>query len=223
MNKSRRVRVGTAVSLVAVASLVWIAVWRSESSTPPLATASPEQIIAAGAARIVAESQRVLPPPVVQGARGNQEDETALTSVHRGSDPAPTAPDGYSFVEHVGDMPNAPIRRRPAERPGDATPPAWLDPLESVYDLTRQAESAGRDWSFGWIRLAADSTRAELNEALEGTKAEILGSSGRMIRARLPRGAAQLETIASLDAVDGIGATPRDAKLARFADGSFGA
>ncbi len=163
----------------------------------------------------------MFPPPLVHGARGDEEDETTLISLHTDVDPAPTPPDGYSFVEHFGDMHSAPIKRRTAQGPEDLARPAWLDPLDSVYDLTRQAESAGRDWTFGWIRLAADSTRAELAQALEGTRAEILGSSGRMIRARLPGDAAYLDTIASLDAVDGIGATPREAKLAAFVDDSI--
>ena len=192
------------------------------SGTRPLAAESPDQIISAGAARIAGESLRAWPPPAIQGARSRQEDETTPVSAHTGADPAPTPPDGYSFAEHSGDMANAPIKRRSGEGPEDEAPPDWLDPRGAVSDLARQAESAGRDWSFGWIRLAADSRPAELAQALEGTNAEILGASGRMIRARLPRDAAYLETIASLDAVDGIGATPRNAKLAGFADDPLG-
>ncbi|MYD96291.1 MAG: S8 family serine peptidase [Gammaproteobacteria bacterium] len=218
-NRCHWARLGILIaSLVALSSLVWIAMLPSGGDTPPSAAASPERIFAAGAARIVGESQGVLPPPVVQGARSNQ---IAAISVDTGADPAPTPPDGYSFVDHFGDMLKAPIRQQSVEDPVEAARPAWLDPINSVHDLTRQAESAGRDWSFGWIRLAADSTRAELAQALEGTRAEILGSSGRMIRARLPRDAAQLEMIASLNVVDGIGTTPREAKLAAFVDDSI--
>ena len=57
-----------------------------------------EAIVAAGAARIVAESQGAVPPLVVEAAP-NVAGSADLDSP---SAPRPGAPDGYGFVEHVG-------------------------------------------------------------------------------------------------------------------------
>ena len=85
--------------------------------------------------------------------------------------------------------------------------------------MTRQAAAAGRDWSFGWIRLAGDARRTDLARALADTDAAIVGSSGRLVRARLPGDAIRLREIATLDEVDALGATPAQAKLVAFGDG----
>ena len=60
---------------------------------------------------------------------------------------------------------------------------------------------------------------ADLAGDLAGTGAEIVGNSGRMVRARLPGDASSLAAISALDAVDAIGAMPPEAKLASFEDG----
>ena len=86
--------------------------------------------------------------------------------------------------------------------------------------MTRQAAAAGRDWSFGWIRLAGDARRTDLGRALADTDAAIVGSSGPLVRARLPGDAVRLREIAALDQVDGLGATPAAAKLVAFDDGN---
>ena len=105
-----------------------------------------------------------------------------------------------------------------AQDPEDRGRPGWLDSPDAVSALTRQASDAGRDWSFGWIWLAGDTTHHDLARALAGTGGEIVGASGRLIRARLPSDAARLREIAALDDVDGIGTTPREVKLAAFSD-----
>jgi len=91
----------------------------------------------------------------------------------------------------------------------------WLGTESSIGLLSAQAAAAGRDWSFGWIGLAPDATASELAQALEGTGARIVGSSGALVRARLPGDVARLQTIAALPEVDGLGALPRERKLAQ--------
>jgi len=91
----------------------------------------------------------------------------------------------------------------------------WLGTETSIQRLSAQAAAAGRDWSFGWIRLAADTTADDLARALEETGARIVGSSGVLVRARLPGDEARLQAIAALPEVDGLGALPRERKLAQ--------
>ena len=169
-----------------------------------------ETIIAAAAARIAEESLGALPSAVVVAAPGERHAERDAV------DSATTSPRGFAFVEHEGDMPKARIARGTAGRSGGNGRRTWVNATTAVSDLARQAADAGRDWSFGWIRLAASASRADLERALRGTRAQVVGASGRMIRARLPGDPEQLGAIAALHAVDGIGATPRETKLAAF-------
>ena len=194
---------------------------RPASETAPLAAAKThgERIIGAAASRIDEEARRALPPPAVQTAPRKR---TGIDTARTRSEPPPTPPEGYSFVDHFGEMARGRIESVTDDGPDDAGGPGWMDSPGAVSALTRQAMDAGRDWSFGWIRLSAEATRADLANALEGTGAAVVGSSGRMIRARLPGDAARLDTIAALHGVDGIGATPLEAKLSAFADDPVG-
>ena len=131
----------------------------------------------------------------------------------------PLPPDGYSFVDFHGEMPKARITGSLSSvRQPVSDGPDWLKPPASVAALARQAAAAQRDWSFGWIRLAADSTPDELARSLAGTGAAIVGSSGRLIRARLPGDETRLRAVAALPAVDGLGAAPPATKLRAFVD-----
>ncbi len=211
---------GTMIALlVAVGYLVQFASMRPGSDmTPPVAKPPAERIIAVAAARIVEESRRELPPPAAEAAPGSHGNVAAPITVREHSDPSPTPPEGYSFVDHFGEMAKARMESGAAQDSEDSGRPEWLDSPDPLSALTRQASDAGRDWSFGWIWLAGDTTRHGLARALAGTGGEIVGASGRLIRARLPSDAARLRAIAALDAVEGIGATPREMKLAAFSD-----
>ena len=207
--------------LVAVGCLVQFASIRPASDmTSPVAKPPAERIIAAAVARIVEESRRELPPPVAEAAPRSQADVAAPITVREHADPSPTPPEGYSFVDHFGEMAKARMESGAAQDSEGRGRPGWLDSPDAVSALIRQASDVGRDWSFGWIWLAGDTTRHDLARALAGTDGEIVGASGRLIRARLPRDAVRLRAIAALDAVDGIGATPREMKLAAFSDDS---
>ena len=213
---------GTTIALlVAVGYLVQFASMRPASDmTPPVAKPPAERIIAAAAAMIVEESRREMPPPAAQAAPRSQADVAAPIAVREHADPSPTPPEGYSFVDHFGEMAKARMESGAARDSEDRGRPGWLDSPDALSALTRQASDAGRDWSFGWIWLAGDTTRHDLARALAGTGGEIVGASGRLIRARLPGDAVRLRAIAALDAVEGIGATPGEMKLAAFSDDS---
>ena len=126
----------------------------------------------------------------------------------------PSPPDGYSFAPYHGEMPRAQIEGR-IDSGGEGSGPDfdWLGSTTSIEMLVTQAAMAGRDWSFGWIRLAEDATTNDLVQALQGSGAEIVGSTGPMMRAKLPGDEARLQEIAALPEVDGLGAIPRERKV----------
>ena len=204
--------------LVAVGLLALLASMRPASDRTPLATVQPavERIVAAGAARIVEESRGALPSPTVEAA---PRVRSGGDNVHRRAEAPPVPPEGYAFVEHLGEMAQARMEGRTPDGGPDESGPEWLDSPGAVAALTGPAAAAGRDWAFGWIRLARDASRTDLARALVGTGAEIVGSSERLVRARLPGDVALLGVISALDKVDGLGAAPPEAKLRAFDDG----
>ena len=211
---------GTLLAVLLVAGFLVGVAWIRPAgigAPPPTARPDVDKIIAAAAARIAAESRRALPPPLVQAAPGVR---SGADSAGTRPDSPPTPPEGYAFVEHFGAMAKARIEGRTDDGPQDGSGPDWLHSPDAIAALTRQAAAAGRDWSFGWIRLAGDARRTDLARALADTDAAIVGSSGPLVRARLPGDAARLREIAALDQVDGLGAPPAAAKLVAFDDGN---
>ena len=174
-------------------------------------TALPGQAPAlrAVAARIADESRRAEP---ISPATGSAPRGSAHRPAPVGGVPMPPPPRGYSFVEHHGELAAAPIRLAVAAGPA-ADGPDWIGSPEAVALLVAQAAAASRDWSFGWIRLAEHARVDGLAAALRGTGAEIVGSAGRLVRARLPADPARLEAIAALPEVDGLGGVPSRTKL----------
>ncbi|MYE84264.1 MAG: S8 family serine peptidase [Gammaproteobacteria bacterium] len=134
--------------------------------------------------------------------------------------PSSAAPQGYSFVSHAGEMARGRIEGRGSDPESDETGPEWLDSGDAIAAVTAQALAAGREWSFGWIRLASDARRGDLARALAGTGAVIVGSSGRMVRGRLPGDATRLQQIVEIEEVDALGTAPPEAKLVAFDDGT---
>ena len=92
-----------------------------------------------------------------------------------------------------------------------AVPPPWMDAGER--DLAEQAAAAGRDWTFGWAKLAADADLDALHQTLSTNGAEMLGHAGDLVRVRLPADSARLAAIAAADPVAGIGAVPPARKI----------
>ena len=176
-----------------------------------------QEIMAAGVLRIAAESRGELPPPTVEAAPQVHKipDPVEQDTVH----PSPLPPDGYTFVDFHGEMTRARIEGTvSADREHARDDLDWLGSSTAVEMLVTQAVAAERDWSFGWIRLADGADQNNLARALKGTGAETVGSSGHLIRARLPGDKNRLQAIASLAAVDELGAAPPQEKLKGFGD-----
>ena len=96
--------------------------------------------------------------------------------------------------------------------------PDWMGSPEAASTIVAQAAAAGREWSFGWVRLADDATIEDVSALLRRTGAEIVGGAGRFARARLPADEKRLAMIGGLPEVEGIGASPPAAKLSSFGD-----
>ena len=185
----------------------------------PPSKASSDGIITQAAARIAEESRGMLPSPVVKAAPLPIQDAGSLSpSAYR----SPTPPDGYSLVGFNGEMAKAPMRDRGDDSQQVDDGLDWLGSPTSIERLAAQAEATGRGWSFGWLRLAEDTRRADLARSLEGAGVKIVGSAGRLVRVRLPGDAARLATIAALPGVDGLGTLPAETKLRAFDGHSLG-
>ncbi len=123
------------------------------------------------------------------------------------------APDGYSLARHHGRMAvGGAIMPTAATGSG----PHWLRSPDAVDVLAARAAGMGRDWTFGYVELAPGASREVLERSLASLGGRVVGASGRLIRARLPGNRAALEGVAALDEVSGLGAVPREVKLAGF-------
>ncbi|MDE0193432.1 MAG: S8 family serine peptidase [Gammaproteobacteria bacterium] len=158
---------------------------------------------------------------LAQIERDSQNIDVAEQSPHRtptqlakpppGFEPTPltdrsaTPPEGYGFVTHH-DVKRGPMTEADVDRGPAAPTPDWMSSSEL-------AEVAGRDWTFGWIKLADGSTLEELRVALTAQGGAVLGRSGNLLRARVPSDASRLRELADSTAVAGIGAVPADAKM----------
>lgn len=125
-----------------------------------------------------------------------------------------TAPEGFSFVEFNGEMETLAIRRPyQVESRRDDGGFTWINGSNAIDELVKQGTRTERDWTFGWMRLNDHSTVAEQAHSLEALAVEIVGTTGPLIRAKLPIDRANLEAILSLPEVVGIGAQPAETKL----------
>ena len=111
-------------------------------------------------------------------------------------------------------MAKAPLRDDPEDLPERADADRrWIGGPDSVNALVRQAAAAGRDWSFGWVRLVPTRRPDAAKASLRHLGVDVLGASGELIRARLPGDAASLRAISALPEVAALGAVPKEAKL----------
>lgn len=152
--------------------------------------------------RIAAESAGTIEPPSVAAA-----DVTAPRPP--GNAMAPVPPEGYAFAT-VHELKTRPLASPPVAE--QEAVPDWLGSGEARQRLVAQAAGAGRDWAFGWIARAGDATQEEVERALEGHGAQVLGGAGGLLRARLPGDLGRLDQIARLAPVAGVGALPPGAK-----------
>ena len=215
--KGKSIRVLTVLGIIAgLAGLV--AYYASPGAETKPNPAEKSMMTNAAIARIAAEGQGTFRAPPIQAAPRSSEALAGFDGTVDNSRPSP--PGGYSFAPYHGEMPRAQIEGRiDARGEGSGMDFDWLGSTTSIGMLVTQAAMAGRDWSFGWIRLAEDATPDDLARALQGSGAEIVGSAGPMMRAKLPGDEARLQEIAALPEVDGLGALPRERKVSEaFAD-----
>ena len=177
-----------------------------------------QAVLEAAIARIDAESRddpaAVLPSPkrpaeAAAGTSGTAKTNTApAASVSESSA-------GYAFLTAGIEMARAPMPEGYFGEPeDDGDGLDWLGALGAISALTHQAEAAERDWSFGWVRAAHDAPPDAAKAALEKLGVEVLGASGRLFRTKLPGDPASLQVIAALPEVAGLGAVPKERKVA---------
>ena len=165
-------------------------------------------------ARITAESLIIDAPGTDQTHAGAAPAER--TTAPPGFVPAPvvhkaTPPEGYSFTAYH-EVARGPMADGDLDREQPPTdPPEWMTFADGV--LAEAAAAAGRDWSFGWVKLADGADLEGLRELLATHGGDVLGQSGDLVRARLPGDPASLRTIAAADSVAALGAVPARRKI----------
>ncbi|MCY4058427.1 MAG: S8 family serine peptidase, partial [Gammaproteobacteria bacterium] len=124
----------------------------------------------------------------------------------------PAPPEGYSFSAYR-EVSRGPMTAADVDRSQPpAAPPDWMTYSEGA--LADQAASAGRDWSFGWVKLAEGADLQGLEALLAAHGGEVLGQAGDLVRARLPGNPSGLDAIAAADSVvAGLGAVPAGHKI----------
>ena len=169
------------------------------------------RVLEAAMAQISVHRRGTVQEPRVEAAPRGSETPAA------GDTPFPDAPvrppDGYSFVVSHGEMSTARMEREDEAAYARADHD-WLGTAEALDRLVSQAAAAGRDWSFGWLRLAPGARLDDLRPSLNGLNVEVLGSAGDLVRARLPGDPARLHAVSELPSVDGLGALPKERKIA---------
>ena len=124
----------------------------------------------------------------------------------------PTPPAGYSFSSYreAVRVPLTDADRDSLRKPSPA--PGWMG--GGVDALAGQAAAQGRDWTFGWVKLARGAEAGDLAGTLAARGGAAIGQAGDMVRARLPADRESLRAIAAAGAVAGIGAVPPAEKIA---------
>ncbi|MDE0036307.1 MAG: hypothetical protein OXU77_01965 [Gammaproteobacteria bacterium] len=127
----------------------------------------------------------------------------------------PTPPVGYSFTA-FHEVARGPMTADDFDRDqAPADPPEWMALGEDA--LAKLAAASGRDWSFGWVKLAEGADLDALDAMLAAHGGEVLGRAGDLVRARLPGDASSLQAIAAAESVAGVGAVPPDRKVTETA------
>ena len=214
------------VAALAVAGMWWLAssqpavsTLAAEGEVPDPAAEQVAKIAASTIARIEAESVHGnAPTPVeVVAAPGVTAADAAATKA------AASPPDGFDFTAFDGPMAKGRMTTLDfAEAPDPVGELPWLA-TGGIDGLLAQAAIAGREWTFGWVAVAADADPASIGQRLRAAGAEVLGRSGSLLRMRLPADRGRLDEIAGLPGVAGIAPTPPESKLAapRDPNGDF--
>ena len=201
-------------SILALAAVVfWLALPKPSAPDPVLDVERSAKLATIRAIEAESRGLPTLPPAEAPPA------ERWRSSAGAPEPEAPTPPAGYSFVPAPQQMAKADLPERTADLIGQGPPNTdldWLGAADAVHALANQAEVAGRDWSFGWLRLAEGASAAELAAGVGALGGEVLGAAGNLARAKLPGNRANLRAIDALPAVGGIGARPSERKVEKL-------
>ncbi len=158
------------------------------------------------------EMPAVVAPPA-PGARPDTVAAQPVTAVddpqgaaERSGSSAVVAPQGYSYGTYRGSMQRAPSSGEVVRPPPQI--PAWLDPAVAPEALLEQATRSGRDFTYAVLRLGPRANVQALDRALRALGARIEGVTGEYARVRVSAERGQLESIAGLPGVLGLGALP---------------
>lgn len=122
-----------------------------------------------------------------------------------------TPPEGYSFAGFHEVARGAMTAEDFDRDEPPAEPPGWMTFGDNA--LAELAAASGRDWSFGWVKLAEGADLESTRRLLAANGGEVLGRAGDLVRARLPGDASSLQAIANSRWVAGLGAVPADRKV----------
>ena len=90
----------------------------------------------------------------------------------------------------------------------------WLDDASNIDAIVAQAEQARREWTFGWVQIDRPMSVEAIRNALLDFDASLLGSSGQLLRLKLPGDRENLEAISNMNWVVGLGVQPPRIKVA---------
>ncbi len=144
-------------------------------------------------------------PDAAQQADGSRQDAAPAVSTESGVDPD-QLPAGYTLGTYRGAMERAPLTS--AAEPELAPNPEWLDAGPAHDAILEQAARSERDFTFAVLRVLPGTNLQNLNRSLAPLGARIEGATGPYVRVRVPAEPEQLEAIAALDGVLGVGAVP---------------
>ncbi len=188
----------------------------TETKTATEARGTSENLLEQVAERTQRESKFGTDPVSVQAPA-----EIPLTPEPQTAASALTLPPGYQLATHVGMMPSAPLE----EKAGAPTPPIpnWLDPASGIASITTHPRALAGEPVFAAVRVAADTSFANMRAEIERHGARVEGASGDHLRILVPADA-QIETIANTPGILGLGVLPPELKLDRqFADSMMSA
>lgn len=187
----------TAVVAAAVFAVIGVLLWRTPPVATPVADAHDSPELAAAVRLIEAQSRGVATVPQQQAVR---------VSASGAASPAPEPPDGYSFTSAPEEM----AQVLAAVQDDGGTPsdvPAWMA-VGATAEILRTARQMRRDWVYGWLLVADGADVGDVGRAIASAGFEVLGSSGRLLRAKLPADEASLNGASGTDGVAGLGVLP---------------
>ena len=215
LRKERNLLVGVSslifLLVAVVITLLWVTKWDQEPISSELDT---EVNVSAIEQIINYESTRTKKHSAV----GASKPKVAIDSPHQGDISRNVNVNSYddSIVSVVKNVRKGRMEADGTENSkstGEINNHEWLNTSSSIDTLLQQAGESNRNWTFGWIQLKYPLQSKQIEEELRRFGASVLGQTGNLIRAKVPKNRKPLEAIAQLSWVSGLGALPPTQKL----------